>query len=340
MGYETWLQPFAFNLSAEPTEASLMGLGTDGKRFLALSMDFSPSGEVQGQLVHVGLAMENDTPPKGLAGKIALIQRGDITFREKVERVANAGAVGAVIYNNLTGQFHGTLYTKSAIPAVSVSLEDSGGLLEAAADAAVFRLSVADTHAPSQNIIAEKSGRGNGVVIIGAHYDTVPDSPGANDNGSGISTVLTVAEELANESFPFTLRFILFGAEEVGVQGSTHYIRNISEAERHRIIAMLNFDALGSGPVTAVFGSTDLAAALIQYGEANGIAVERRHDIGRFYSDHVPFVNAGVPALFFLADDFSRVNSPDDHIEFVEPQRMGDAAALLIGALHELAIER
>ncbi len=337
LGYETTLQPFTFH--TVKTEAASMG--ANSARFQAIPLDFSARGEVEGALEYVGLAQDGDVPEDGLAGKVALIERGIITFEEKIKRVAAAGAVGTAIYNHSAGLYRGSLQAESAIPAVSVSREDSVELLELAKDPDVtFLLSISDHEAPSHNVIADKPGTGDGVVVLGAHYDTVPDSPGANDNGSGIATVLTVASELAYKSLPFALRIVLFGGEEEGLHGSIHYVQSISSDEQEQILAMLNFDALGSGPVIAVLGSGVLASTVMDYGERHDITVERRLDIGPFTSDHAPFDNVGVPVLFFLADDFSRINSPDDVIEFVEPLRMGEAAALAIGLLRDLAEER
>ena len=337
MGYEAELQPFTYH--TVETEAAT--LGANPAQFRAIPLTFSARGNVEGPLEYVGLAQEGDVPEDGLAGKVALIERGIITFEEKVSRVASSGAVGAVIYNHSPGLYRGSLSAGSAIPAVAVAREDSVALLELAREpSAIFSLSIADHEAPSQNIIADKPGSADGVVVLGAHYDTVPDSPGANDNGSGLATVLTVASELAGESLPFTLRLVLFGAEEEGLHGSIFYVDSLPSEEQDRIMAMLNFDALGSGPVTAMLGHADLARRVTDYGEQQGITVERRLSIGPFTSDHAPFENIGVPALFFLADDFSRINSPDDVIEFVEPRRMGEAAALAIGLLRSLAEEQ
>ena len=337
MGYEAELQPFTYHT----VETEAASIGGDPAQFRAIPLTFSARGNVEGPLEHVGLAQEGDVPEDGLAGKVALIERGIITFEEKVNRVADAGAVGAVIYNHSSGLYRGSLSTESAIPAVSVAGEDSVALLELARDpSAIFSLSIDDHEAPSQNVIAEKPGSAGRVVVLGAHYDTVPDSPGANDNGSGLATVLTVASELAGESLPFTLRLVLFGAEEEGLHGSIFYVDRLPSEEQDRIMAMLNFDALGSGPVSAVLGHADLARRVTDNGEQQGITVERRLSIGPFTSDHAPFENIGVPALFFLADDFSRINSPDDVIEFVEPRRMGEAAALAIGLLRSLAEEQ
>ena len=75
------------------------------------------------------------------------------------------------------------------------------------------------TPGPSRNIILELPGRGEGVVILGAHYDTTPDSVGANNNVSGMGVLRALAERLArlpwsNQAVsvcPFASRFIVFG---------------------------------------------------------------------------------------------------------------------------------
>ena len=93
-------------------------------------------------------------------------------------------------------------------------------------------LTAQETSEPSQNLIAELPGTGEGVVVVvGAHYDTTPGSVGASDNASGMGVLLALAKELAGRSFPFTLRFIAFGAEETGLNGSDHYVDSLSGDE-------------------------------------------------------------------------------------------------------------
>ena len=338
MGYEASLQPFTF----QTTETEAVVSAPVVSEYRAFPLRLSVRGEAEGTLVDVGGAFEDDLPSGGLTGKIALIERGTITFQEKVARVAEAGAIGAVIYNNEPGRFGGTFQTQSDIPAVSISREDGVELVEMVGAGEVeFRLSILEQSAPSQNVIADKPGTGDAMVILGGHYDTVPDVPGANDNGSGTATVLTLARELADGTFPFTLRFMLFGGEEEGLFGSRHYVQELNQAEQDRIIAMLNFDALGSGSVTAVLGSMELVDAALDYSDVSGIVLERRFTLGPgASSDHAPFDAARVPVLFFLADGVSRIHTPEDQLEFIQPERMGESAALAIGVLDLLAAAR
>ncbi|MDP6402016.1 MAG: M28 family peptidase, partial [SAR202 cluster bacterium] len=107
--------------------------------------------------------------------------------------------------------------------------------------------------------------------------------------------------------------------------------------ERGSIIVMLNFDALGSGDVVGVLGDGDLAQSVMTYGQEEGIAVERRFTLGGSSSDHASFLDAGIPAVFFLADDFSRIHTAEDRLQFVQPELMGNSAALALGLLDILA---
>ena len=88
----------------------------------------------------------------------------------------------------------------------------------------------------SQNVIAVLEGGGDGVVVVGAHYDIVPQTElGPNDNATGNAIVLSLAKALAAESLPYTVEFILFGAEEIGLYGSARYIGAQSETEPGQI---------------------------------------------------------------------------------------------------------
>ena len=109
------------------------------------------------------------------------------------------------------------------------------------------------------------------MIVLGGHYDTVPEVPGANDNGSGIATLIAIAREVSEKSYPFTMRFIGFGSEELGLLGSRFYVDSLSPQEREATITMLNFDALGTGDVVGVLGDLDLISSAVEYGRANGI---------------------------------------------------------------------
>lgn len=101
-------------------------------------------------------------------------------------------------------------------------------------------------NSPQQNRILEIRGqtKPDEIVIIGAHYDTVVGSPGADDNASGIAAVLSLAQQFKQAKLARTVRFVAFAQEELGKVGSQAYA-NRSKQLGENIVAMLSFDMLG-----------------------------------------------------------------------------------------------
>ena len=288
-------------------------------------------------LEFVGLAEAGDVPAGGMDGKIALIERGEITFRDKVERAAGAGAVAVVIFNNRPGGFQGTLGRESEIPAVAISQEAGMRLQELMSAAGVeVAVAVEETVVPSRNVIAELPGAGQGVVVVGGHYDTVPGVTGANDNGSGVGVMLSLAGELAGRPLPFTLRFIAFGSEETGLVGSRHYVEELSEHELDEIKAMINLDVVGSGTALRVTGDRWLTGHVLETGAREDVPVTFSRRLRGGSSDHASFRDAWVPVIFFHSDDMSRIHTPEDTMEFINPGLLGETAALALDLIESL----
>ena len=99
------------------------------------------------------------------------------------------------------------------------------------------------------NIEAEIPGITGEVVVVGAHYDSVLGSPGANDNGSGVAALLALARRFATSSSARTLRFVAFPNEEPGYfqteqMGSWVYASRC-KARGDRITAMISLETIG-----------------------------------------------------------------------------------------------
>lgn len=338
MGLEAVLQEFSVQILSSGSPVFVV-TGPEYSEIKGFPMGLSGHGQASGRLVDVGKAIERDRPLEDLTGKIALVERGQITFEEKVNYLAKAGAVAAVIYNNRSGGFGGTLTSQGPIPVISIGKESGVKIRNQIARGVVTAtVSVILETMESRNVVAQKQGvlDDRRVVVLGGHYDTVSNVPGANDNGSGIATILTIAREVSKKSYPFTLRFVAFGSEELGLLGSKYYVEGLTDEERDSIVAMLNFDALGTGEVVGVLGSLELINNIAEIGSYRSVGVERRFKmVGG--SDHMPFAEAGIPAVFFHADDFSRIHTPEDKLEFVSRRLMGVSAVLAIHLLDELA---
>ena len=156
--------------------------------------------------------------------------------------------------------------------------------------------------ASTRSIIADLAGSDpNRVVMLGAHLDSVVDGPGINDNGSGVAALLELAEAIRGSVPGATIRLAFWGGEELGLRGSSDYVRNLSADERRRIVAYLNADMLASpNGIAGVYdepraadGSNAVRDLLMAAVERDGGAAEPV-DIGGG-SDHQAFVAAGIP---------------------------------------------
>ena len=194
------------------------------------------------------------TPRPDFTGRIALIERGGCSFAEKQAAAAEAGAAGAVIYNNTEGVLSGTLGDAASgkIPTGGLTRAEGEKLVADLAGGEVevaFEIRELQEERTTRNVVAEtRGGNAAKTVMLGAHLDSVTDGPGINDNGSGSAGLLEVALELAksHRDPANKVRFAWWSAEENGLLGSEAYVAKLSEAQRAKIALYLNFDMIAS----------------------------------------------------------------------------------------------
>ncbi len=299
----------------------------------------------RGSLTFAGSVSHGDLAAADLAGKFALVERGELPLAEQVDAVARVGAEAAIVFNDIPGDeyFWERLFRSVSIPVIGITRNQGLRLfqvVESGVDVEVEVVTLAQDAQPSRNVIAELNNDldGDRVVVIGAHLDTTPLTQGANDNGSGLAAVFIVAQELADDALPFDLRFVLFGAEETGLNGSYHYVRELTLADRSRIAAMINLDSIGTGNLSAT-GSESLLSMANEAARAIGIGVASSVAGASLGSDHVAFLAAGVPALFIYADNLPFINSPEDTLDHVHAPPMAGAVSVALGIIQHLAYD-
>ncbi len=203
-----------------------------------------------------------------------------------------------------------------------------------------FAVSISDVSVgggTSLNVVADKPGTSDSsrLVVATAHLDSVnarggpaAPAPGADDNGSGAAGVLEIGRLLRGESSPNDLRLILFGGEEQGLHGSLQYVDALGQSDRARLDAVINMDMVATlnvpQPTVLLEGApvsqqlmNDLAAAADTYTD---LVVET--SLNPFASDHVPFIDAGLPALLTIeGGDTANVNihTANDSVDKIHP---------------------
>ena len=206
LGYDTSLQDFNVTLTLARVElASPTGDTPEAPRALPIST--SVQGIATGLLADAGRAFEEDIPAEGLEGMVALIERGDITFEEKVKRVAEAGAVGAIVFNNERGLFFGRFANQPSIPAVAISQADGRGLLELIEQGDLgATVSVGDETAPSTKRHCRQARKPAGsdrtVVSRGALRYCAQHRGGERQRVGRFASVLTIARPHSRSRLP------------------------------------------------------------------------------------------------------------------------------------------
>lgn len=178
----------------------------------------------------------------------------------------------------------------------------------------------------SQNVVAfrpadlKRKAQPRPLVIVGAHYDASTAGQGADDNASGVGVVLEVAERLAHFKIDYDVVFVAFGAEEVGLRGSSAFVDMMSAADVARSIAMINFDSLIFGDKLYIHAGSngktwarDAMLRLIRLrklpiGIQPGLYLVENPDADPGYaagftpdgfSDYTAFNQAGIPVVAF-----------------------------------------
>lgn len=222
------------------------------------------------------------------------------------------------------------------------------------------------------NIEGEIAGKSGEIFVVGAHYDSVFGSPGANDNGSGVAALLALARRFAGKATTVTLRFVAFPNEEpfhfqTELMGSWVYAERC-RARGERIVGMVSLETVGyfsNEPNSQVFPVPGLSALYPTTGNfvafvgnvASGGLVRRA--IGTFrevaklpsqgaalpgnvpgvgWSDHWAFWQHGYPA--FMITDTAPFRYPHYHQRTDTPDKLDyDAMARLVSAFERVVAD-
>ncbi len=157
-------------------------------------------------------------------------------------------------------------------------------------------------------------GVGPRTLVLIAHHDAVPGSPGANDNAAAVAVLLALLDRLPKLVPPgLRVRVLFTAAEELGYLGARAYVRDVSLRD---VVGVLSLELCGIGDCLALWdvaGETPFLAALRAAFEAHGLTRDATyHLVGRipvFGSDHRAFAAAGIAAYGLSAMPFAHADA-------------------------------
>ncbi|NPD46382.1 M20/M25/M40 family metallo-hydrolase [Lentimicrobium sp. S6] len=198
------------------------------------------------------------------------------------------------------------------------------------------------------NLIITKTGTHypNKYVIIDGHYDT-RNGPGANDNGTGTAIVMEIARMLKDIDTQYSVRFIHFSAEEVGLVGSNHYVNHVVVPESHNIKLVFNIDAVGgvNGMTNDIIVCERDESAPNSNNAASAAITDTLSNLMELYSslnteisyayatDYVPFMEEGyVITGLYEYNETPYAHTPNDNIEHMDMEYFKEVAKGSLGA--------
>jgi len=196
----------------------------------------------------------------------------------------------------------------------------------------------------THNVIAEPAGfdPAEPHLVVGAHLDTVPQAPGAEDNASGVAVLLETARLAAETPAAVPVVFVAFAAEEPRGDGddrhhfgSRAYVASLGRAAKAVLLGMISLDRVGVGdrvPIcTGGLGPRTVADQLVRVARRLDLPVRRCFD--NRASDHWSFERAGLTGARIGSTPYPEYHSAADRIGVVERRQLTRVARLLTETL-------
>lgn len=353
----------------QPVYASIPG---DDKPIEMLPMLNCPQIEIEAPIVDVGFGMpyEIESSSDRLANSIAVVNLVSEPFSNpiphpyRITALADKGAAAVVVVDPKSGghleYWHATDKRRASragevqphpVPTVTTTREGGSFLRACATEGKRLRLAVSakSFKATAFNVVADLEGSHwpQESIVVGAHHDTVIDSPGGNDNASGTSVVLETARVLNGLGTPpgRTIRFCTWSAEEQNHQGSAAFVRRHYGIEPAPRLA-INLDEVATGPIKGV---------VLQFPHLRSFIQETLDSMGDELQCHVldhvdssgdgfSFSRAAIPAAMLWRwrfvgrhPDANYHHEPHDTADKVRPRELRDYVAQLSRILLRLS---
>lgn len=323
-----------------------------------LALPGSPSGEASGEIVDVGTGLPEEFDSVDVDGRLALVSSetpddyGRWVHRtEKYGRAADNGATGFLFSNEISGALPLTGYVgedgAGPIPAVGLSREMGHRLQQQLADrdrlTGTLDVTARNDTSTSRNVEAVLGPETDEELLLTAHVDAHDIAQGATDNGVGCGLVAEVARLLQTHESDLetSVRFVVFGAEEIGYLGAHHWVET---HDLSSVKTIINVDGNGSWEDVTVYTHgwdrlqdrfADLPASL---------QAPASIDTGYLpFSDHWPFVQNGVPGVMVRSEATTGRgwgHTHGDTLDKLSPESFPPIACFLAAAILELSDQR
>lgn len=264
------------------------------------------------------------------AGAAGFVSITGTPVDEGEDRIPRAAGIPQKLFDSLN--------ESELIQGVGIHYLDAVEIVTKGASRARLTLLQEEVSRTSGNVVARIPGtdRAEEILTLTAHYDSVPQGPGAYDNMAGAAIIMEICRYFKEHQPRRTLEFIWFGAEEKGLLGSRDYIKvHEKELGAHRF--NMNVDLAGQlvgGTVIGVTGDSSICSMLTYLARETGIGMTTKNQI--WGSDSNTFAWKGIPAMTLNRDGFG-MHTHYDTVELLSAWSLERSAQLLCHIAESLA---
>lgn len=341
MGLEATIDPFPVD-DAVITTAKLEVLEPYYQAYEARAYKCCGNANLEGELVYVDNGV-NAVDLSKMKGKIVLIN-GYLRL-DAYKRMIENGAIGFITFQGSlldkpedididARKLRKNLRECGLIPGMNLHVSSAHDMVKRHASKVRLTIEQEDVTLTSHNVYARIEGceKPDEVITFGAHYDSVPFSTGVYDNGAGSVIIMDILRQFKDNPPKRTLQFCWFGSEEVGLEGSKHYVKTY-EDEMKKNVLMINVDVAGAvlGSDVAMATSETCLVDYINYVACDtGFSINAKQDI--YSSDSTPFADKGVPAVSFCrfgSQGAAFIHNRHDVIDYLSADSLGSTAGFV-----------
>lgn len=338
MGLEATIDPFKVD-DAIISKAKFEVLEPYYQEYEATAYKCCGNADLEGELVYVDDGTSKVDIAK-MKGKIVLVN-GYLRL-DAYKRMVENGAIGFITFQGSlldkkdeadldTRKLRKNLRACGLIPGMNLRVEAAWDIVLRKASKVRLTIEQEDVEVTSHNVYTTIEGteKPEEMIVFGAHYDSVPFSTGVYDNGAGSVIIMDILREFKANPPKRTVKFCWFGSEEVGLEGSKHFVKTY-EDEVKKTILMINVDVAGAplGRDVAMCTSENCLVDYINYIACdNNFSINVKQDI--YSSDSTPFADKGVPAVSFCrfgTQGAAFIHCRHDVIQYLSADALGATA--------------
>jgi len=329
-----------FHIQSSDTDLSIIKAGK--KEFECLPMGLSVPFNVQGKLLFLNSADECRRIDIDLKNRILLTRnKPKPKYFPELKEKGLKGIIVITRTDNLISSSHLShwmIEENCIIPSATVSYETGLELMKYKNSVITIQGKGSTSKRKSSNIIADIKGKENTdeTIIIMGHYDTVPLSPGASDNGGGTGIIAELIEYFNKRPVRRNLRFIFFSGEEWGLWGSRYYCSR-HKKELEKVILGINIDVAGDtigSDFSLITANRRLVNTVKDIADFEGMHFNIEKSI--YSSDNMPFAFNSVPTVSFgraRGKSSSYIHTNRDNSQFISPEGLNNTINIALALI-------